>query len=190
MTKISHTLKRYSGLLRFSLGWIGVYTVLLLAVVIWINRIEDVNLGKTFRIAVQSGGDVRTLDPVRIGDSASYDVAQQIYDGLVRLDAVTLKVVTCLADKWKISNGGRTYTFNLQKGVYFQDNACFPNGKGRELTAEDFKYSFTRICDPKTLSTGWWLFDGRIKGANAFRKKKSASVSGLIHMTTASRRTV
>lgn len=144
----------------------------------WVEHLEGKNLGKTFRISATSGGDVRTLDPVRIGDSASYDVAAQIYDGLVQLDAETLKPLPSLANRWEVSQDGLTYTFHLRKNVRFQDDPCFPGGAGREMTAEDFRYSLTRVCNPKTLSTGWWLFDGRVRGANAYRQGKSKNVSG------------
>ena len=40
------------------------------------------------------------------------------------------------------------------------DNKCFPDGKGREVKASDFVYSWKRIADIKTRSVMWWLFDG------------------------------
>ncbi|MFQ3576318.1 MAG: ABC transporter substrate-binding protein, partial [Cytophagales bacterium] len=35
-------------------------------------------------------------------------------------------------------------------------------GKGREVTADDFVYSFKRIVDPSTASTGQWIFNGKV----------------------------
>ena len=68
-----------------------------------------------------------------------------------------------------ISDDGLTYIFKLRKGIYFQDNPCFVNGKGRELTAHDFVYSIKRVADVKNSSSGYWAFDGRIKGLDNFR---------------------
>ena len=42
------------------------------------------------------------------------------------------------------------YSFEIQPGVLFADDPCFPGGKGRELTAKDFDFVFKRIADPKT----------------------------------------
>ena len=48
---------------------------------------------------------------------------------------------------------------------------------GREVTAEDFVYSFTRILDPKTASPGADLFE-KVVGAQEFREGKTGSVKG------------
>ena len=72
-------------------------------------------------------------------------VIQQLFDGLVQFDK-NLNVIPAIAKSWKISPDGLTYTFYLREGVKFHN--------GREVTANDFIYSFTRIIDPKTKSPG------------------------------------
>jgi peptide/nickel transport system substrate-binding protein len=52
--------------------------------------------------------------------------------------------VPWLAKSWAISNGGKTYTFELQQGVKFHN--------GREMEAKDVKFSLERIMNPKTGS--------------------------------------
>ena len=74
-----------------------------------------------------------------------------------------------------ISDDALTYIFKLRKGIYFQDDPCFLNGKGRELTAHDFVYSIKRVADVKNSSSGYWAFDGRIKGLDSFRIESSVS---------------
>jgi oligopeptide transport system substrate-binding protein len=115
------------------------------------------------------GNDPATLDPARIGDVYSRSVAQQIFDGLVQFDQ-TLTITPALAQIWKASRDGLTWTFTLRKGVRFHH--------GREVTAEDVVYSFTRILDPKVKSGAADLFLG-IKGAREFREGKAREVSGL-----------
>ncbi len=44
-----------------------------------------------------------------------------------------------LAASWDISSDGKTYTFHLRQGVKFQN---LPPVNGRELTAQDIKYSY------------------------------------------------
>lgn len=43
---------------------------------------------------------------------------------------------------------GEEWTFHIRKGIHFQDDPCFPGGKGREVTAADFVYAWRRMADP------------------------------------------
>jgi peptide/nickel transport system substrate-binding protein len=70
-----------------------------------------------------------------------------------------------IASGYNISDEGLTYTFYIHKNVYFHDDECFPGGKGREVKAQDFKYCFQRLCDPRTKTRGLWLFRDKVKGA-------------------------
>ena len=99
-------------------------------------------------------GELRSLDPVGINDATSHHIAAQIYDNLISFDE-KLHITPELAETWEVSPDGLTYTYHLRKGVLFQDDPCFPNGKGRELVAEDVKYSFTRLCDIRTQTRGF-----------------------------------
>src|SRR4030042_2768249 len=85
----------------------------------------------------------RTLDPALLTDIYSVTVIKQLLDGLVQFDQ-NLNVIPAIARSWKISADGLTYTFYLREGVKFHN--------GREVTAGDFVYSFSRIIDPKIKS--------------------------------------
>ena len=113
------------------------------------------------------GHDPATLDPARIADIYSRSVSQQIFDGLVQFDQ-TLTITPALAQFWKASRDGLTWTFTLRRGVKFHH--------GREVTADDVVYSFTRILDPKTKSGAADLFIN-IKGAREFREGKTKIIA-------------
>ncbi len=115
------------------------------------------------------GHDPATFDPARISDIYSRSVSQQVFDGLVQFDQ-TLAITPALAQFWKSSRDGLIWTFMLRKGVKFHH--------GREVTADDVVYSFTRILDPKTKSGAADLFLG-IKGAREFREGRAKYISGL-----------
>ena len=111
----------------------------------------------------------RTLDPAYSTDIYSITLIQQIFDGLVQFDK-NLNVVPALATSWKVSPDGLVYTFNLRSDVSFHN--------GRQVTANDFVYSFTRILDPKEESSALGFFE-RVKGASAYRRGESNEVAGL-----------
>ncbi|MCW3053898.1 MAG: ABC-type oligopeptide transport system,periplasmic component, partial [Chthonomonadales bacterium] len=46
----------------------------------------------------------------------------------------------------------------------FQDDPCFPGGRGREITAADFLYSFRRIADPALTCGIMSYLDGKVLG--------------------------
>jgi ABC-type transport system substrate-binding protein len=111
----------------------------------------------------------RTLDPAFSTDIYAVTLIQQIFDGLVQFDQ-NLNVVPALATNWKVSSDGLVYTFNIR------EDASFHNG--RQVTAEDFVYSFTRILDPKEESSALSFFQ-RVKGAAAYRNGENNEVLGL-----------
>lgn len=111
----------------------------------------------------------KTLDPPLSLDMYAVMVIQQVFDGLVQFDK-DLNIVPAIAKSWKVSSDGLTYTFYLREGVKFHN--------GREVNAEDFVYSFTRILDPKTKSPASSLLD-RVVGFKEFQEGKITSVKGL-----------
>jgi peptide/nickel transport system substrate-binding protein/oligopeptide transport system substrate-binding protein len=114
------------------------------------------------------GHDPETLDPGRISDVYGRSVSQQIFDGLVQFDQ-TLTIRPALAEFWRASRDGLTWTFDLRKGVKFHH--------GREVTADDVVFSFTRTLDPKRRSGGADTFSN-VKGAREFRERRAKTVSG------------
>jgi len=112
----------------------------------------------------------KTLDPALSIDTHAVTVIQQIFDGLVQFDK-NLNIIPAIARSWKISSDSLTYTFYLREGVRFHN--------GREVTAKDFVYSFTRIIDPETKSSSSSFFTG-VVGAKEFMGRKTKEVKGLV----------
>lgn len=115
---------------------------------------------KVFRYNQADG--LSSLDPAFARNQANCWATTQIYSGLFELSD-DLYTVPNLVDTWKISEDGKTYTFNIKQGVFFHDSEVFPGGKGREVKASDFVYSFKRILDSKTASTGAWIFNDKVE---------------------------
>jgi len=123
---------------------------------------------------IRTVAQIKGLDPIMSNDLYSSNEAGRVYEGLLQFHYLKrpYELIPQLAESMPtVSADGLSYTFKIKKGVLFQDNECFPNGKGRELKAQDFVYSIMRLADPKLQSLGWWLLDGKIIGLNEWRKK-------------------
>ena len=116
------------------------------------------------------GTDPLTLDPAIVGDASSHDFILQIFSGLVTLDD-KLQPVADIAKSWTISSDGTVYTFTLKPGVKFQD--------GRAVTANDFKYSWERACNPATGSQTAGAYLNDIVGVTDMLAGKATSLSGV-----------
>ncbi len=119
---------------------------------------------------------LKGLDPILAEDRYSGTQSAQAYETLLQFHYLKRPYVVSplLVEKLPdVSADGKVYTFTLRKGVLFQDDPCFKStgGKGRELVAEDFVYSWKRLADPKLTSSGWWILDGRVVGLNAWRER-------------------
>ncbi len=125
-----------------------------------------------------------TLYPPGISEDIGAHIAGQIYEGLVKFNMKDLSIVPAIAEKWEVDASGTVYTFTIRKGVFFHDDVCFPEGKGRELTVADVKYSFELLCtDIKQNSNYAAILKDRVQGANEFyaanKNKPSGSLSGV-----------
>lgn len=108
-----------------------------------------------------------SLFPLSLTQAAAHRVGAQIFEGLVRLDHQDLTVQPALAEEWTADATGMEYTFRLREGVRFHDDACFPDGRGRELTAADAVHCLTMVCTNVPENQMFWLFQDHVAGANA-----------------------
>lgn len=127
---------------------------------------------------------IENLDPVLSSNYPAIWPLMQSMEGLLEYNR-KMELAGLLASSYNISEDALTYTFHIRKGVFFHDDPCFPNGKGREVISNDFKYCFERVCDPRTKTRGSWLFRDRIKGTaeyiNSIKENKSdvKEISGI-----------
>jgi peptide/nickel transport system substrate-binding protein len=80
------------------------------------------------------------IDPAQAWDDTSSFYVGNIFDTLVRLDPQTMKIQSSLATSWETSQDGRTWTFNLRRGVRFHDSTPFG--------ADAVVFTFFRQMDP------------------------------------------
>ncbi len=111
-----------------------------------------------------------TIDPALSQDARSHVYVVQVFSGLVGLNN-SQEVAPEIADRWDISGDGTTYTFHIRS------NAHFHNGK--DVTAQDFKYSVERAADPATGSMTASTYLGDIVGVRDKLAGKAKDVAGV-----------
>ncbi len=95
-------------------------------------------------LTIAQGVEPPGLDPTTATSAAIPRVVySNVLEGLVKIDRDG-KIVPALAKDYKISKDGKEYTFVLKKGVKFHD--------GKPFDAEDVKFTFERLMDPKTTT--------------------------------------
>jgi ABC-type transport system substrate-binding protein len=109
-------------------------------------------------ITVTYKDDVATLDPAIGYDWQNWSMIKSLFDGLMDYVPGTTTLRPGLAESYALSEDGLTYAFKLRPGVKFHN--------GREMTAEDVKYSLDRVTNPATQSPGAGFF-GSIAGFDA-----------------------
>ncbi|MGV3529063.1 MAG: ABC transporter substrate-binding protein [Flavisolibacter sp.] len=110
---------------------------------------------------------IASIDPAFAKNQSVMWAVHQFYNTLVEVDS-QLNLVPSLARNWDISKDKKIYTFHLRNDVFFHDDACFPNSKGRRMVAADVVYSLQRILDPQTASPGSWIFNGKVDSIQPF----------------------
>lgn len=146
-----------------------------------LKAIGGAKYGGTFRF--MSAEKIETLSPLQATTLSRQRITSQIFDPILRLDASGSKVIPSIAESFTVSPDGKSYTLQIKKGIYFHPDECL-DGSGRELTAEDVKFTLDLSCSGlKTNDISYMLHD-RVEGAAIFHKAtkkqfKEGGVSGI-----------
>ncbi|RVN84197.1 ABC transporter substrate-binding protein [Sinorhizobium meliloti] len=129
---------------------------------------DDIKQGGEMTVTYKD--DVSTLDPAIGYDWQNWSMIKSLFDGLMDYVPGTTELRPDLAESYEISEDGKIFTFKLRKGVKFHN--------GRELTAQDVKYSIERVVNPATQSPGAGFF-ATIKGVEEASAGKGGELSGI-----------
>jgi oligopeptide transport system substrate-binding protein len=149
---------------RTLLGILSVFGVALLLVGLTFS--QTVEPPADLRLA--NGTEPKSLDPGLVTGEPEHVLVQALFEGLARLDGKTLEPVPGVAERWEISNGGKTYTFTLRKNARWSD--------GHPVTASDFVYAWKRLLEPSTgAEFAYMLFPVALAEAyNTFAERAEA----------------
>ncbi len=104
----------------------------------------DVSPDKKMIFRFNNGTEPQTLDPGTMTGVPESRIAYQLFEGLTVHDPQDLSPQPGVAESWKLSDDGLTWTFYLRKDAQWSD--------GTPITAETFRYSWLRALSPETAS--------------------------------------
>lgn len=120
------------------------------------------------------------LDPAMATDTTSAEVDYQIFETLVENDSEG-NLVPLLAESWEMNGDATAVVFKLRRGVKFhkttEGGQLTANG-GREVTADDWVWTFNYICAPETNSPRAYFVEF-IKGYEEYRAGKTETLAGV-----------
>ena len=94
-------------------------------------------------LSVQVGPNPETLDPALNSAVDGGNMILHIFECLLTVDQDG-NIAPGQAESWDVSDDGLTWTFHLRDGLKWSD--------GSDLTANDFVYTWKRVCDPEVAA--------------------------------------
>jgi oligopeptide transport system substrate-binding protein len=110
-------------------------------------------------LRIQRGTYPDTIDP-QVGSAlAEISIWTLNYEGLTRLDG-NLQTVPAAAESWEFNADATSITFRLREGLTYSD--------GSPLTADRFRYSLLRTCDPNVAGGYAYVLADIVEGCADF----------------------
>jgi len=130
-------------------------------------------------LRLSAGGRVSTIDPALAADSISGYIVCAIYDTLLEYDysARPYRLVPGMLDAMpEASSDSTSFKFRLRDDLLFADSGATAgwSREERRIGSKDIEYSIKRVADARLNSPGYWIFRGKIKGIDDFRKGTSS----------------
>ncbi len=99
--------------------------------------------------------DLDSLNPLTLETANGQVISGEVNEGMLQMNNFSLKLEPCLAESWEISPDQLTYIFHLRHGVKWHD--------GQPFTADDVKFTFDRVMDPKVDAAQYRVYFANIK---------------------------
>ncbi|MEH6989232.1 peptide ABC transporter substrate-binding protein [Cytobacillus firmus] len=97
---------------------------------------------------LNNGQEPTSFDPPIGFDSVSWSALNNLMEGLTRLGQ-NHEPEAAIAEKWDVSEDGKTYTFHIREGAKWSN--------GDPVTAGDFEFAWKRLLNPDTGSSAAFL---------------------------------
>ena len=148
---------RSSAVSRISLAIVAMGTIAMAIVPMGCKKGSEQGPANPNAVTVSSAADAKRLLPMLASESVSSMISGLVFNGLVKYDP-NLMLVGDLAESWVINHDGLEITFNLRKGVKWQD--------GAEFTSADVLFTYQKVTDP-AVPTAYAENYGPVKSVEA-----------------------
>lgn len=161
---------------------VGVVALVLMLIGGTMARAAEARQGEKVAVLPIRTAGPKSLDPAKGSTVYDNQACSQIYDCLLQYKylARPLDLEGCLAveEPKPVNNadGTQTWHFRLRDHVYFQDDPCFPGGRGRKVGTDDVFYSWKRLADPRYEYKNYWLLEDTIVGLDDYKKEQKTRV--------------
>ncbi|MCZ8284591.1 MAG: ABC transporter substrate-binding protein, partial [Bacteroidia bacterium] len=109
----------------------------------------------------------KSLNPIAVNEITGFHIGTQLFEGLVKFDQNDLSIEPAIASRWESNENQTEWTFHIRPNVKFHNDACFPEGKGRALSANDVKLCLDKLCTADPNNSQFDVtFKDRVVGAN------------------------
>ncbi|AEB29434.1 periplasmic oligopeptide-binding protein [Carnobacterium sp. 17-4] len=103
--------------------------------------------------------ELPTMDSVLATDAVSFNVMNNVNEGLYRQGPDGELVLGMAAEEPEISEDGLTYTFKIREDAVWSND--------EPVTANDFVFAWTRLATPETAAEYSYMIDGVVLNATA-----------------------
>lgn len=116
-----------------------------------------------------------------INDVYTDMVVHQVLEGLFELNDRDLQPTERLVETYKVEDKGKKYRFKLRENVFFHPHSLI--GSNHQFEMHDVIATFEHACRPNKDGEPSVLyqmvFEGKVKGATEYHKKKADNISGM-----------
>lgn len=129
----------------------------------------DGDTTKETRINISLNSKPLEFDPRMANDQDSAQILFNVYSSLLYIGP-TGEISPGVAKNWHVEDDGVTWVFSLRRGARFHN--------GREIIAEDVKYSYEAMLNPRLKSPNTWFLE-HIEGAVDYINGRAREISGV-----------
>jgi peptide/nickel transport system substrate-binding protein len=154
------------------------YIIIILILIFDISLVSATSYGGDLKIKVELRP--LNLNPIYAENETEIMINKQIFDSLVNYNGQD-EIISNLAESWEVNNDSNLFIFNLKEAVYFHPYKIGGKEvslKEREVTAEDWKWSFEYLAASNNKSSRAELFN-KIKGFAEYSRGENTEITGI-----------
>ncbi|MCM8806986.1 MAG: ABC transporter substrate-binding protein [Candidatus Omnitrophica bacterium] len=96
-------------------------------------------------LVLSTSSDPKSFNPIIAKETSTTIITGFIFEGLTRIDGVTLEVCPSLAEKWEVDSTGKRWVFYLRKDIFWND--------GKKFSADDVVFTFNDLIYNEKIPT-------------------------------------